>query len=1768
MAAPGYAPKGGGSFSGGGGGYKVVNGMIVQPSAPPAPTGGGGGGKPSSHGSFLGQLAKGLSAPVWGGEALGIVPHSVAHAVYGLNAGLLGVAVHPILTAKQFGVPLKGLVEAPYAVAKDFEHQIGKGQIPLPLQALTDPVGTTLGLGYIGARHPVATQQAAVSKAKAVERVGGHLVKAQIQDIKNLYGPHWEYYANHEPLNNFLNVTSLAGGVTRGVALEAAAARLAAEGDIASSRLAVALKEPGTRWKESGNFGILRTSYTTPEGTTMHFDQPYSHSPLMAYTQMTLQGISERYPNMRVFGAMPRVTRATANQIRRNVDRFLTSVPGMESVGALNKGERQRLYWGGQLGDYSATGLQRVRDMLTDTWAKPFQSGDLEFDALMNRAKQEGFGPSLIKNIDLGIKEAQKNPEILEGSKFDQAITAMRHMNDVNEEALLNSAGFAHINNDIRQLRDNLQRIRANTPMMRNADPETARLHLDALQKARGDLQDAMEKRNKMMADHKRIFGGRLNLLKDAVDFHHASKLQTPIGNEWLSFLTKQFKSKEQAEEAVRLGNILATRFSPDDPAAWWRDAAGRPSAETAGAFMQRVEPGQALTQYERLPFGGAKAKLYYSPLSRAVEEMPSKTMQVGQLLKYLGGRGVSTQEIEHAGIEDFLHSLSNSDVVHQDELQQVLNGPTNGFNLEMHHWTNGKEGEIPPFLEWNQGAINARDPATGDYHHFMVSLPEGVGERYGKILMDDKPGRGFLHSQAYDLTTGNPVSGRINNIAHWRGQIIHHLDGSKTLLVEEMQSDWAKDFKAEVKRHGDVPKGNERAKIAARGAEAQKAREDILKEFQDERAIRDEVRSTMGLEITSEERDRLRAANAKVDVLRDKLIAATHRVDDINAELRGTRLMSSPLGPRRFATTLSNHINQFAHEQGVDRVVLSDMPTQAARNATYSDDLPSFSMSNEVFQQTMRRPPHANSAFSRLYEDEFPKALAKATGEMGHYDKAAYEGQFRNAYDQYAHTNWGPMGGTVFDLGENSARRAGEMKALYQTAENERLPRGALEFLKDGRRVIRIFRDGDLSTFIHELSHTAFHDLPEEDQAVLSRHYADGAPVHKWSVDAHEAYAQDFERYMAIGKAPTRALEPVFEKIARWMGALWQTVKGEIPDIHPEVREIFDNMFRGQGQPDFYVPHRTQGADILGIGGTRGVPRANREIGDRVMRAATSMKRNKLALLFSGTLNPDPRLLVEQTHRVAMLERANHLRDKVWEISQPREPGLPPDIGPNGTQYVVRRAGMGADSSFYDAIENAENPQQLHDTYSNFIDNHITGKPDVLANWEAALANDPNGRHAIRLVNKRTVDSLFKDVTGKIPGATTKPQTTATKILDATLDTVRGMLLYANPGFYVANMLGNAGMMMMADPRAGRYMYWSMKQAFRRGYKADPLWHRVAVEMGRGPMSGSLSERTPLLDTPLRDRAASVADALRSPRERAAAAKEAITRPGAVGRGAKHVSHVWGMTGRATGRVIDDTFRVAAWRQEASKLGYDTYAKQEKLLNDAVRDSKKDLTTAHSKALRDLNSIRDSAEQLMLDFDSMTPFEKDKLTRAIFLYPFMKAATKYPFQFLGRRPITAGIVGNLGFAAENYANQQLGPPDPNLPAWMQDYARTPWGYLPVSSLSSFQPLSGIAASVGGLGGQGQLGVNRPIEYTNPLLQMAIDMARQQSKFGKSQPMWTTFKSEVPIPAYIKQGIFGHPPGKIYANRDFMHTLERAFRGPFQINPSVAAQEKARGTRP
>ena len=131
----------------------------------------------------------------------------------------------------------------------------------------------------------------------------------------------------------------------------------------------------------------------------------------------------------------------------------------------------------------------------------------------------------------------------------------------------------------------------------------------------------------------------------------------------------------------------------------------------------------------------------------------------------------------------------------------------------------------------------------------------------------------------------------------------------------------------------------------------------------------------------------------------------------------------------------------------------------------------------------------------------------------------------------------------------------------------------------------------------------------------------------------------------------------------------------------------------------------------------------------------------------------------------------------------------------------------------------------------------------------------------------------------------------------------------------------------------------------------------------------------------------------------------------------------------------------MAAWKQAAHQRGYKTDEEIADLL-DTASGSTTNLTKAETKAKRELNAIRDEAEQLMLDFDSMTPFERTWMTRAIFLYPFLKASAKYPLMYMGERPIAAGTLGQLGLQSQAFGTQGLGE-RPDLPKWLDIGSRT-----------------------------------------------------------------------------------------------------------------------------
>jgi hypothetical protein len=123
---------------------------------------------------------------------------------------------------------------------------------------------------------------------------------------------------------------------------------------------------------------------------------------------------------------------------------------------------------------------------------------------------------------------------------------------------------------------------------------------------------------------------------------------------------------------------------------------------------------------------------------------------------------------------------------------------------------------------------------------------------------------------------------------------------------------------------------------------------------------------------------------------------------------------------------------------------------------------------------------------------------------------------------------------------------------------------RGEIDFrtLKDeGLAIIRVFESQNESTILHEFAHLFERDLKGADLRT-ARSWS-GASDGKWTRDAREKFARGFERYVATGEAPTRALKRVFEKYKNWLANIYGAIKGTPIDVNlsPEVKQVFDRL-------------------------------------------------------------------------------------------------------------------------------------------------------------------------------------------------------------------------------------------------------------------------------------------------------------------------------------------------------------------------------------------------------------------------------------------------------------------------------------------------------------------------------------------------------------------------------------------------------------------------------
>ena len=142
----------------------------------------------------------------------------------------------------------------------------------------------------------------------------------------------------------------------------------------------------------------------------------------------------------------------------------------------------------------------------------------------------------------------------------------------------------------------------------------------------------------------------------------------------------------------------------------------------------------------------------------------------------------------------------------------------------------------------------------------------------------------------------------------------------------------------------------------------------------------------------------------------------------------------------------------------------------------------------------------------------------------------------------------------------------------------------GMTEIMKDGERIISIFKTADRSTFLHEMGHVFFDDIQKlaSMENAPEQLVTDWNKLKEWSgwvdgenVDntkAHEKFARGWESYLRSGEAPTSALQRVFRQFSKWLTYIYRSVQrlgGEVPS---DIKDIMARMIATQEDIEAYA--------------------------------------------------------------------------------------------------------------------------------------------------------------------------------------------------------------------------------------------------------------------------------------------------------------------------------------------------------------------------------------------------------------------------------------------------------------------------------------------------------------------------------------------------------------------------------------------------------------------
>ena len=213
---------------------------------------------------------------------------------------------------------------------------------------------------------------------------------------------------------------------------------------------------------------------------------------------------------------------------------------------------------------------------------------------------------------------------------------------------------------------------------------------------------------------------------------------------------------------------------------------------------------------------------------------------------------------------------------------------------------------------------------------------------------------------------------------------------------------------------------------------------------------------------------------------------------------------------------------------------------------------------------------------FSSLLNDsgingrDFYLALSKALGS------AKQASEHLNKYGVKGITYVGEQDGRCYVVFDDKAIKVIEK---YNQSIN-----GMTEIMKEGERIISIFKTADRSTFLHEMGHVFFDDIKNlaEMENAPEQLVLDWNKLKEWSewdnakgadnTKAHEKFARGWEAYLREGNAPTKGLQRVFRMFSKWLTRIYRAVTrlGGLPP--KEIQDIMARMIATQEDIDAYT--------------------------------------------------------------------------------------------------------------------------------------------------------------------------------------------------------------------------------------------------------------------------------------------------------------------------------------------------------------------------------------------------------------------------------------------------------------------------------------------------------------------------------------------------------------------------------------------------------------------